>query len=1343
MTVRDAGDAAPSTRGDKRRGAFARSLGILPEMALIGCGAALLMGLLLFAAARQNDAAQAAAARVAEAMLRRELTELAARVGDLAWWNVSHFRDPAQTDSGVQAAVRRLTERYNVDDALIFSDDGAIPPRAPAGAAALAAQMRARVATSGDEVEHAAPVAAPVRSWRSGGLALAAAGRLSAEPGKTNGAVVVFVRDVSADALRRMGEEHGLVGLAAAEAGRGAVALRAADGTELGGLAWRLPRPGQETLEQVTVPAALLLLTMGGLAYLAFMRSSAAARAMREAGQAVAEVNRELERNRRRFRDFAEAASDWFWETDADLRYVYVSERLAAVLGRPPATVMGDALPQLAQRASDPSLWREVADDIAARRAFRDLEITFDEPDGERGAFVFRISGQPCFDDDGGFVGYRGSGVDASVETLALVEARFMQMLVHDALDSISEGFVLFNADGRLAVCNQRYRQAYPNIADVLLPGVTFEEVLRVAAERGGFLDDGADVVSWVRQRLERHLDNPAPVDRRLSDGRWYRISEHATGSGGVVKLLMDITELKEREEELAGQTARLKATLDSISHGVGMFDRDGGLAAWNEDFPRLLGLGRRFAAFGKPLDDFAAQALSLSPTLAVAFSSRHHIGEELPREAIRAGERFLEVRRSVIPEGGVVVSLADVTERHRVEAALRDLAQSAPGGGELFFRTLALALARTLGADAVWVGETLHDGRVRLLGRVTDGEAAEDVVEYALEGSPCARVVGRSLCRFSRGVRGLFPNDPRLAALEAESYCGAPLFDSGGRPLGHIAVIGRKPLEAAAFVENLLQVFAARAAAEMERLRTINALKESEGRYRQLVELAPYGIAIWDRRAIRFANSAAASILGGETGLLTVGEGGARSGQGGAGLGGGLEGARLAPFFDDGDALEAGLAGDIDRLGLRLECAVVRPSGERRYVELGAYPAAFRGDQALLLVFNDITERRRAEAELQRSQKMEAVGRMAGGVAHEFNNMLTAIGGFARLAERHPDDVSRVTLCVREIAKASDRAAALTSQLLDFSRRRVTDALETVELAAMVRDLRVFLKPLISAGVELDLDIRVDPLFAIANPVTLNQALLNLAINARDAMPNGGSLTITLDRVAPDDELRRRLDKLPAGPCVLMRVADNGCGIADDVRDRIWEPFFTTKDLGKGTGLGLWMVYGAVEQAGGVIDLQTEVGVGAVFSIYLPEAGAPARQTVSDKASMLDDGEAACILLVDDEESVRAFLRLTLEEAGCVVTEADDGLDALEKYDAAGGLFDAVVTDISMPHMNGADLAHALAERNSELRILFLTGYASRDKAAGLQSHPGWKLLMKPIDPERLVEAVRALIRE
>lgn len=811
------------------------------------------------------------------------------------------------------------------------------------------------------------------------------------------------------------------------------------------------------------LPAGIALATMVGLAVLSVRRARMAASAGDRSARLLRTANEELVASQQRFRDFAEAASDWFWETGADHRYTFVSDRLESILGRDPAPVFGASLVDLGTMTQDPDLWLEQLITIEAGRPFRDLEVTYQDESG--GIRVFRLSGQPVFDGAGRFAGYRGTGIDATAETLALMEARFMQDVVHDALASISEGFVLFSADGRLIFCNERYRQAYPNLADVLVPGVAFEDILRAAAARGGYEGDGQDMAAWVEDRMKRHLLHSEPVDGRLSNGRWYRISEHATGTGGIVKILMDITELKRREEELAGQTERLEAT--------------------------------------------------------------------------------------------------------------------------------------------------------------------------------------------------------------------------------------------------------------------VGALRESERRYRQLVELAPYGIAIWDRRAIRFANAAAASILG-------------------VGGGSGLEGAELARFIEDADPVAERLGRAAEGDGQRLECTVVRPSGERRQVEIGAYPAVYQRDAAVLLVVNDITDRRRTEAELQRSQKMEAVGRMAGGIAHEFNNMLTAIGGFARLAERQPGDADRVVTCVREIAKASDRAAALTAQLLDFSRRRAADETEVVALAPLVRDLRVFLKPLMSAGIDLDIQVRDETAHAVANPVTLNQALLNLALNARDAMPDGGRLTVSLDTATPGSAFFARHQGLARGRYAFLRVADEGCGVPEAIRDRIWEPFFTTKEQGKGTGLGLWMVYGTARQAGGAVEMDSGPdGRGSVFAIVLPAVDAPSAAGGIVDPLLLGESDSAAILLVDDEESVRAYLKLALEEAGCTVTEAKDGVEALARWDECGGLFDAVVTDVSMPRMNGLELARALEERNPGLRILFLTGYASRETAAGLTAQPGRQIMMKPVPPERLLQAVRDLLAD
>ncbi len=812
----------------------------------------------------------------------------------------------------------------------------------------------------------------------------------------------------------------------------------------------------------LALPVGVVLVAMAALAVLAVRRARAAAEAVDRAAQMLRAANEELAESQKRFRDFAVASSDWFWESDASHRYAYVSERLPDILGRDPVPVFGHSLLDLATLVEDADTWLEYKADIEAGRPFRDLEVSFQDESGD--TRVFRISAQPVFDKAGAFVGYRGTGIDTTVETMALVEARFMQAVVHDALDSISEGFVLFSQDGRLIFCNERYRQAYPNLADVLVPGAAFEDILRAAAERGGFEGDRQEMGSWIADRLKRHLLHKEPVDGRLSDGRWYRISEHATGAGGIVKILMDITELKHREEELAGQTGRLEAT--------------------------------------------------------------------------------------------------------------------------------------------------------------------------------------------------------------------------------------------------------------------VHALRESERRYRQLVELAPYGIAIWDRRAIRFANAAAASILG-------------------VGGDGGLNGVELSRFIEDARPIEEQLAPAAEGNGQRVECEVIRPSGERRHVEIGAYPAAYQREPAVLLVLNDVTDRRRAEAELQRSQKMEAVGRMAGGIAHEFNNMLTAIGGFARLAERNPADEARVVTCVREIAKASDRAAALTAQLLDFSRRRAADEREEVALAPLVRDLRVFLKPLMSAGIDLDLQIIDDSAHAVANPVTLNQALLNLALNARDAMPEGGRLTVSLTSETPDGAFFTRHEGLARGRYAVIRVTDEGCGVPEEIRDRIWEPFFTTKEPGKGTGLGLWMVYGTAQQAGGAVEMDSGAERGSVFSIYLPLIAAPAPAAGGLEPLRLGEGDSAAILLVDDEDSVRSYLKLALEEAGCVVTEAADGVEALARWDEGGGLFDAVVTDVSMPRMNGLDLARALEERNPGLRILFLTGYASKETAADVTAQPGRQIVMKPVTPERLLQAVRDLLSD
>ncbi|WP_049976362.1 PAS domain-containing protein [Azospirillum sp. B506] len=293
---------------------------------------------------------------------------------------------------------------------------------------------------------------------------------------------------------------------------------------------------------QIGLPAAGALAACSGFALWSARRAGSAAAALARSNAVLRQAQGALEGLRARSRDFAAVSPGWFWETGRDHRYLSLSGGLTALLDCDPQMVFGDSLFDLGRLVADEATWAEYRADIEAGRPFRDLEVSFEGAHGRD--FVLRLSAVPVHGADGRFRGYRGCGIDATAETLALVEARFMQAVMHDAIDSVSEGFVLFNADGRLLICNEQYRRAYPTIADMLTPGRNFSEILRAAAERGGHGGEG-DFGAWFEQRLTRHLQHSAPVDGRLSDGRWYRISEHATGTGGVVKILMDITELK------------------------------------------------------------------------------------------------------------------------------------------------------------------------------------------------------------------------------------------------------------------------------------------------------------------------------------------------------------------------------------------------------------------------------------------------------------------------------------------------------------------------------------------------------------------------------------------------------------------------------------------------------------------------------------------------------------------------------------------------------------------------------------------------------------------------------
>ena len=405
------------------------------------------------------------------------------------------------------------------------------------------------------------------------------------------------------------------------------------------------------------------------------------------------------------------------------------------------------------------------------------------------------------------------------------------------------------------------------------------------------------------------------------------------------------------------------------------------------------------------------------------------------------------------------------------------------------------------------------------------------------------------------------------------------------------------------------------------------------------------------------------------------------------------------------------------------------RKDGAKVAAEFNNSLVVIGGRRLVLTVARDVGERVRLEEQLRQSQKMEAVGQLAGGVAHDFNNALMVISGNAELvlSETPPDDPRRSPLV--DIRKSSERAASLTQQLLAFGRKQML-APRVVDVHEVISGVERMLQRLLGEHVTLTTELGADPSWVKIDSPQLEQAIVNLALNARDAMPRGGRITIrtrTLDPSPPDAAGQRR---------VAISVSDTGDGIPPEVRPHIFEPFFTTKEFGKGSGLGLATVYGFVKQSGGEVTVESEPGKGATFTIVFIAEAAPSPKRVSGESRRVLPRGNETILVVEDDDAVRKVVKTTLESVGYRVVEARDGIAAMGLVRAQGAKVDLVLTDIVMPGMSGREMADRLRQSRPGLPVVFMSGY-SGDAAAGAGA-PDTAFLQKPFTPLVLAIAVR-----
>ncbi len=521
----------------------------------------------------------------------------------------------------------------------------------------------------------------------------------------------------------------------------------------------------------------------------------------------------------------------------------------------------------------------------------------------------------------------------------------------------------------------------------------------------------------------------------------------------------------------------------------------------------------------------------------------------------------------------------------------------------------------------------------------------------------------------------------------------------------------------------------------EQDHQRIHAALRESEKKYQQIYDEAPVGYHELDSKGrITRVNRRELQMLGYGAGEML--------------------GKPVWDFFEEEDTTRkvilAKLSGDVS-FHDTFERTYRRKDGSTLPVLVEDRVMRDKGNQIIGIrsMVEDITERRRTEEALRKSeeqlrqwQRVEAIGRLAGGVAHDFNNLLMTIKGCSELLLGAFDRRDPRREEVEEILKAADRATSLTRQLLAFGRRQVLQP-QVLDLNAVVMNMDKMLRRVIGEDVQLITSLHRDLWSVKVDPGMIEQVIMNLAVNSRDAMPNGGKLTIETTNVTHDEEYASHHVSVKPGYYAMLAITDTGCGMDKETQSHLFEPFFTTKEKGKGSGLGLSTVYGIIKQSGGNIWTYSEPGLGTTFKIYLPrvEETSHAYKPEIIRKEIKAPGGTETVLLVEDEEAVRSMVSKVLQNKGYRVLEASHGNEALEVCDRFEGPIHLMVTDVIMPQMSGRELAERLALMRPEMRVLYMSGYPDNTIVQHGVLEPGTAFLQKPFTINALELKVREIL--
>jgi two-component system, cell cycle sensor histidine kinase and response regulator CckA len=785
---------------------------------------------------------------------------------------------------------------------------------------------------------------------------------------------------------------------------------------------------------------------------------------------------------------------------------------------------------------------------------------------------------------------------------------------------------------------------------------------------------------------------------------------------------------------EIVAQRIQWPSLFECVRELIAIFDVDGAILFVNPAFCAVLGHSS-MEFIGKPVaefiheDDFDLFRAVLSRLNA---NLENRINVRCRLRGLDGTWRWFDAEARRHPDkdqAGIVVSMLDVTDLQRMESERQVIfevihALNETSNLDQLLQHIHQSLKKVLYAENCFIA--LHD--------VDNDSFHFPFFADRFDSAPPPQRVGRSCTAFVfRTGRGmLIPQMEfdRLAALDDVELVGSPSPAWLGVPLKTptatigVLVVQHYESQEAYDVRDLefLDSVGGHIALAIERRAAEDALRQSESTFRLLFSHNPLPTWVFDSETLKFiqVNDAAVRQYG-----YSATE---------------FERMMLSDILPaEGRAALAQQIAEWKLERYQGVCKHRKKDGKIIEVELISHRLDYAGRQVRLMVAQDISERRALEEQLRQAQKMEAVGRLAGGVAHDFNNLLMVIKGHTELLLNVIPVTPQAAKKIEQIERSADRAAGLTRQLLAFSRMQVLQP-RVMNVNAVVEEMGKLLPRLIGEDVELILRTSADLGVIRADASQMEQIIMNLAVNARDAMPCGGKLLIETSNADLDHFYSSVHPLVHPGRYVLLAVSDTGTGMDAETQARIFEPFFTTKVQGKGTGLGLSTVYGVVKQSGGYVWVYSEIGKGTSFKIYLPRVDQAEDEPVPTVSSEAPRGTGT-ILLAEDEQEVREVAREFLESGGYAVLEARDGADALRLAQQHPDIIDLLVTDMVMPGMTGQELASRIQETRKGLHIIFMSGYSEYAAVEAAHSDPKLRLLSKPFSRAVILRAVHDML--